>query len=862
MRHAIFLSSIVFAAALVTPSAQPSAQDGQQRPLLDDYVKANIGPVPASLGYDPFYKKYTNALGIPVVSSEKTPDAALLVARDIVNHMLAKRQDVRDALIAKRWRIGVMAVTEMTTDIPEHRDRKKPSLDSRVLTPGERANYENGIGKMTDKQYWDGRARGLGGNPTTCAEENLLGYPGTRYYGENILVHEFGHAIMGGGIRTADPALFASIETAYADAMAKGKYKGHYAATNANEYWAEGVQWWFWSNYEWFDGTTRLQTPDDLQAYDPALYELLGKVFADHHVPMDVYYAKNIPPRRPGGAAQAANTAAADMGKIPEAKTGPITVYQPERVDKSPTLAEMVAAAQKDPPPAPQAPTRPPGAAPGSGSGAPPNAPPAIVAPVITTPAGSAAVEQTTPGTRPPAALVASFDGLGHGFTGPQGTATFRNPSDNSLAAGPNHIVQIVNSRMAIFSKAGKQFKESGTPLYGPVNTNTVFRGFGGACELRNNGDAVVRYDQVADRWLIVMPVFRRGTPREGEKEGPYSMCYALSVTSDPFGAYYRYEFLRPLFPDYPRPAVWPDGYYNPSSTSDDVIQKHACVVDRAKMLKGERATEQCAIIDGVNFLNNADVEGKTLPPAGAPNIMIAAGGAQLKKVMEDDAVLVWTFHVDWTDPSKTKIAGPERIAVAPYRYLCDGQLTHCVPQPGTESRLDAQGDKIMQRLVYRRLGNQESIVAVHSVNTAAGAGGVRWYEFRVDTGGPKKERRVTLHQQGTYAPDNAYRWMASPAIDRRGNIAIGYSFGGTPHFAGQRFAARLASDPKGVLSLRETVLVEGEGVQNAMRWEDYTQTAIDPNDDCTIWYVGDYMKKGVTSYSSRIGAFRLPGCG
>jgi hypothetical protein len=217
---------------------------------------------------------------------------------------------------------------------------------------------------------------------------------------------------------------------------------------------------------------------------------------------------------------------------------------------------------------------------------------------------------------------------------------------------------------------------------------------------------------------------------------------------------------------------------------------------------------------------------------------------------------------VDWTDPSKTKIAGPERIAVAPYRYLCDGQLTHCVPQPGTESRLDAQGDKIMQRLVYRRLGNQESIVAVHSVNTAAGAGGVRWYEFRVDASSPNKLRRVTLHQQGTYAPDGAYRWMASPAIDRRGNIAIGYSFGGTPHFAGQRFAARLASDPKGVLSLRETVLVEGEGVQNAMRWEDYTQTAIDPADDCTIWYVGDYMKKGVTSYSSRIGAFRLPGCG
>ena len=178
------------------------------------------------------------------------------------------------------------------------------------------------------------------------------------------------------------------------------------------------------------------------------------------------------------------------------------------------------------------------------------------------------------------------------------------------------------------------------------------------------------------------------------------------------------------------------------------------------------------------------------------------------------------------------------------------------MPQPGTDRRLDAQGDKIMSRLVYRRMGSRESIVAVHSVNTTAGGGGVRWYEFRID-----RNRKVSLHQQGTYAPEGNFRWMASPAIDRLGNIAIGYSFGGTPHFAGQRFAARLADDPPGQLTLRETVLVEGEAAQNAMRWEDYTQTAMDPSDDCTIWYVGDYLKKDATNYSTRIGAFRLPGC-
>jgi hypothetical protein len=537
----------------------------------------------------------------------------------------------------------------------------------------------------------------------------------------------------------------------------------------------------------------------------------------------------------------------------------------------------------------------------------------AIVSASPSVPPGAAAVEQTSQGAKPPAALAASFDGLGVGFDGPQGTTPVRNPSDNSLAVGLNHIVQIVNSRMAVFTKKGSQFDVTGKALYGSVATNNVFRGFGGTCDARNNGDAVVRYDQIADRWLIVMPIFGRAAARpdqpdawtsdgrahvsppgrsdqpgpaaplfhpqpappaqpvqagraggrgQDSPQGPYSICYAVSVGPDPLGAYYRYEFLRPLLPDYPRPAIWPDGYYVPTSTGDDPIsdtittQKHACVVDRAKMLKGEPAIEQCIVIDNVNFLNNADVDGTELPPAGAANVMMAAGGTQLKKILEDDVINAWQFHVDWKDPAHTTITGPDRIAVAPYRYLCGGQLTNCVPQPGSAQRLDAQGDKIMARLVYRKIGNRESFVAVHSVDTAAGGGGVRWYEFRLDNG-----RKVTLYQQGTYAPDGLYRWMASPAMDRAGNIGIGYSLGGPATFAGQRFAARLASDPPSRLTLHETVLAEGEGAQNAMRWEDYTQTAMDPTDDCTIWYVGDYIKKDATSYSSRIGAFRLPGC-
>jgi hypothetical protein len=185
---------------------------------------------------------------------------------------------------------------------------------------------------------------------------------------------------------------------------------------------------------------------------------------------------------------------------------------------------------------------------------------------------------------------------------------------------------------------------------------------------------------------------------------------------------------------------------------------------------QGSARNEQCFVIDGVNFLNNADIDGYGLPPAGAPNIMMAAGGAQLKGILEDDKVFYWKFHVDWKTP-RIRRSATVSITVAPFQYLCGGQLTDCVPQPGSDKRLDSQGDKIMARLVYRKTNGKESIVAVHSVNTAAGSGGVRWYEFRLD-----KKRELQLYQQGTYAPDKFFRWMASPAIDRNGNIGIGYS--------------------------------------------------------------------------------------
>jgi hypothetical protein len=263
---------------------------GKPVELIPGYLQAAIGPVPESLGVSPFYRKYTDAMGIPVIASDKVPDDALLVARDIVNTMLAARPDLRKALVARKWRTGVIAELELTPDIPEYANMKRPGAPR-----DEPVN-------QADRDYHSNRSRGLGGNPTTGAEENLLGYPGTRYWGEHIFVHEFAHAIMGGGIRDVDPEMFAEIRAAYDAAMAAGKYvhadgRKHYATTNAGEYWAEGAQWWFFSNYgECFAGNVKVESPEEFQAYDPALFELLGRVFNTHRIPMDVFHGRRIRP--------------------------------------------------------------------------------------------------------------------------------------------------------------------------------------------------------------------------------------------------------------------------------------------------------------------------------------------------------------------------------------------------------------------------------------------------------------------------------------------------------------------------------------------------------------------------------------
>jgi hypothetical protein len=350
-------------------------------------------------------------------------------------------------------------------------------------------------------------------------------------------------------------------------------------------------------------------------------------------------------------------------------------------------------------------------------------------------------------------------------------TVTIGTVADTGYNVTFNALTPLGSARQTGLGDVSQLVVTNGTGgAAGTVSTTTQGKtGIGqGACT--NSGDGHIRYDQLAHRWLFTIPAFSR-------VGGLYAMCQAVSVGEDPLGPFNRYVFRRSLFPDYPRVAIWPDGYYNATSTGDNVIEKHACATDRLKMIAGLDATEQCIIVPAVSFMEPASIEGQALPPAGAPEHFFAAGGYQLRSIFEDDGIYAYKFHVDWANPLNSTFTGPQKITVSPYHFLCNGQLTQCVPQPNSTTRLDSQGDKLMHGAVYRKVNGVESIVMLHSIATEIGAGGERWYEMRLDA-----NRDPYLYQHSTYAPDDHYRWMGSPNIDRKGDIALAYSYGGGPY--------------------------------------------------------------------------------
>ncbi len=245
-------------------------------------VSQRVDTPPPELSFDGFYTRHIDADGIPIVSSARVSAETLLRVRDIIMEMLAHRPDIALALTRADYRVAIMAEHEAITDLPQNADWSRPARDDPRLTRCERKHYDTRIGALSDRDYWNARARGIGGKFTVGAEEDVLGKRSSRYWGETIFVHEFAHNVLD-AIRMADPALYSEVEAAYAAALAEGLWKDEYASTTVQEYWAEGSQFWFNSNrLTVFDGQ-RILNHDDLMAYDSRLAAVLRQAYGDRH---------------------------------------------------------------------------------------------------------------------------------------------------------------------------------------------------------------------------------------------------------------------------------------------------------------------------------------------------------------------------------------------------------------------------------------------------------------------------------------------------------------------------------------------------------------------------------------------------
>jgi len=432
-------------------------------------------------------------------------------------------------------------------------------------------------------------------------------------------------------------------------------------------------------------------------------------------------------------------------------------------------------------------------------------------------------------------------------------------PPDTQGDVGPNHYVQWVNLSFAIWNK-------SGTLLYGPANGNTLWSGFGGPCETSNDGDPITLYDALADRWVMsqfALPNY---------PSGPFYQCFAISQSPDPLGSWYRYQFTWPnnYMNDYPKIGVWPDGYYMTAnqfaSGSGQWRGAGVAAFERDKMLQGQSAQMVYFNLYTVNSnyggMLPSDLDGP-VPPAGSPNYFAEwdDGGW----IPPNDAVRIWEFHVDWTNPANSTFGingNPNQVIntanVDP--DMC-GYNRNCIPQPGTTVKLDAISDRLMYRLQYRNFGTYEVLVTNHTVDAnGADRAGIHWFELRRSGG------TWSLYQQGVYSPDAVHRWMGSIAMDQQGNMALGYSVSdATSVYPGVRYAGRLASDPLGQLPQAEVVLQAGSGYQSSTyyRWGDYSAMQLDPTDDCTFWYTQEYIQtSGSANWRTRIGSFKFPSCG
>ena len=446
-------------------------------------------------------------------------------------------------------------------------------------------------------------------------------------------------------------------------------------------------------------------------------------------------------------------------------------------------------------------------------------------------------------------------------FNGP-GNISGVSPPDPVGDVGPNHYVAMSNLSFQIFDKTGNS-------LYGPALNNTLWAGFGGDCQTDNSGDPIVLYDQISDRWML----------SQFTASGPtFFNCVAVSQTPDPTGAYYRWAFSTGAnFPDYPKYGFWSDALYISTrefqGSGGPFVGVGAYAVNRAQLIAGNPTPQVISFLvaPGATAYNigdgllPSDLDGSTLPPAGSPNYYMGSMDNGGPYGAPQDALTLWKFTADFTTPANSTFTLANTLPIAAYDTIpafCSGRA--CIPQPGTANKIDHLGyrQRPMWRLAYRNFGTHESLVTNQSVEASATMSGIRWWEIRSPNSSP------VVYQEGTYAPgltDGIFRWMGIDRPDSAGNMALGYSVSnGTTTFPSSWYTGRLASDPLGTMPQGEGSIINGTGSQTGSnRWGDYTSMNIDPVDDCTFWYVNEYVPTtSSVGWQLRIGAFKFNECG
>ena len=490
--------------------------------------------------------------------------------------------------------------------------------------------------------------------------------------------------------------------------------------------------------------------------------------------------------------------------------------------------------------------------------------------------AGDRALQASGSGLRTAAAIPmpnANFEGLSNqdNFN----LFGFRvNPPDPVGDVGPNHYVEMVNLAYAVYDKQGNL-------LLGPVDTGTLWSGFAVPDCTDPSGDPIVLYDQFADRWLLSQ--FTTRFTADPQNDVFYN-CVAVSQTGDPTGAYYRYAFTTGnFFPDYPKYGVWKDSYILTSRDFGPTVEYGISVyaLEKNKMIAGlPKARAVKFFLDGNDptilplvgdGLLPADVDGKTKPKNDAPAPIVGTQDDGGGYGATFDALNIFELSVQWNSKPKASLSLGAQLPVASFDSIfpCAPTSRDCLPQPGITNPaqyLDilSYRQRPTYRLAYRNFGTYESYVTNQSVEAAPGVAGVRWYEIR------RTGSIYSVYQQGTFAPaDGVHRWMGSIAMDKNGNMALGYSVvNGVDVFPGIRYTGRLRGDPLGQMTLGEGTIINGSGVQRTTnsRWGDYTSMNVDPTDDCTFWYVNEYYTlagqlSSTAGWQTRIASFKLPDC-